>query len=97
MPRMLEFLRKIGRREAPVHVRTETDGSARACDLGQMLDVGDRVGKRRAAAVKSALVSRYGVGGSRLSTDGHGESSPHATNTTPEGRARNRRVELRRI
>jgi outer membrane protein OmpA-like peptidoglycan-associated protein len=53
--------------------------------------------KRRAAAVKSALVSRYGVAGSRLSTDGHGESSPQATNATPEGRARNRRVELRRI
>lgn len=32
----------------------------------------------------------------RLSTEGHGESSPQATNETLEGRARNRRVELRR-
>lgn len=53
--------------------------------------------KRRAAAVKTALVSQYGIDDSRLSTGGYGESSPQATNDTPEGRARNRRVELQRI
>ena len=52
--------------------------------------------KRRAAAVKTALVSQYGIDGGRLSTGGYGESAPQATNETPEGRARNRRVELRR-
>jgi outer membrane protein OmpA-like peptidoglycan-associated protein len=52
--------------------------------------------KRRAAAVKNALVSRYGIDAARLTTGGYGESSPKATNATPEGRARNRRVELRR-
>jgi outer membrane protein OmpA-like peptidoglycan-associated protein len=52
--------------------------------------------KRRAAAVANALVARYGIASGRLMTDGHGESSPQATNETPEGRARNRRVELRR-
>jgi outer membrane protein OmpA-like peptidoglycan-associated protein len=52
--------------------------------------------KRRSAAVKEALVSRYGIDGGRLSTGGYGESAPQATNDTPEGRARNRRVELRR-
>ncbi|MCJ7452586.1 MAG: OmpA family protein, partial [Steroidobacteraceae bacterium] len=52
--------------------------------------------KRRSAAVKAALVSRYGIADGRLSTAGHGESSPQATNDTAEGRARNRRVELRR-
>lgn len=52
--------------------------------------------KRRAAAVKAALVSRYGVDASRLTTGGYGEASPKATNETPEGRALNRRVELRR-
>ena len=52
--------------------------------------------KRRSAAVKTALVSRYGIDGDRLSTGGYGESSPQAPNDTAEGRARNRRVELRR-
>lgn len=52
--------------------------------------------KRRSAAVKAALVNRYGIADGRLSTGGQGESSPQATNDTPEGRARNRRVELRR-
>jgi outer membrane protein OmpA-like peptidoglycan-associated protein len=50
--------------------------------------------RRRAAAVKAALTGRYGVGESRLSTAGFGESSPRDRNDTLEGRARNRRVEL---
>jgi outer membrane protein OmpA-like peptidoglycan-associated protein len=50
--------------------------------------------RRRAAAVKNALVSRFGIGASRLGTNGFGKSRPRDTNETPEGRARNRRVEL---
>lgn len=52
--------------------------------------------RRRAVAVKEALVTRFKVDASRLTTGGYGESSPKDTNATPEGRARNRRVELRR-
>jgi outer membrane protein OmpA-like peptidoglycan-associated protein len=50
--------------------------------------------KRRAAAVKDALVKRYGVEASRLATSGSGKSQPRDTNDTLERRARNRRVEL---
>jgi len=50
--------------------------------------------KRRAAAVKNALVARFGVDAGRLITNGYGKSRPRDTNDTPEGRARNRRVEL---
>jgi outer membrane protein OmpA-like peptidoglycan-associated protein len=50
--------------------------------------------KRRAAAVKNALVTSFGVNGVRLSTAGYGKSHPVDANETPEGRARNRRVEL---
>ena len=53
--------------------------------------------KRRAAAVKQALVARYHVVGARLQTNGAGASRPKDTNTTLEGRARNRRVELVRL
>jgi outer membrane protein OmpA-like peptidoglycan-associated protein len=52
--------------------------------------------KRRAAAVKAALVTRYHIAADRLSTDGFGSSRPIETNDTLEGRARNRRVELTR-
>jgi outer membrane protein OmpA-like peptidoglycan-associated protein len=53
--------------------------------------------QRRAAAVKDALVTRFKIAPGRLQTSGYGASSPLDTNETLEGRARNRRVELRRL
>lgn len=50
--------------------------------------------KRRAAAVRTALVTRYGVAAARLSASGFGKTQPKDTNATLEGRAKNRRVEL---
>ena len=50
--------------------------------------------KRRSATVRRALAEQYGIDGARLSTNGYGASQPKSTNATPEGRARNRRVEL---
>lgn len=52
--------------------------------------------KRRAAAVKQALVTQYKISPDRLTTDGFGASRPVDTNDTLAGRARNRRVELTR-
>jgi outer membrane protein OmpA-like peptidoglycan-associated protein len=52
--------------------------------------------QRRAAAVKNALVTRYKISPDRLTTSGYGATQPIETNTTMEGRARNRRVELQR-
>jgi outer membrane protein OmpA-like peptidoglycan-associated protein len=49
--------------------------------------------KRRAVAVLHALVGR-GLDPARLSAVAIGERQPIADNATPEGRARNRRVEL---
>lgn len=50
--------------------------------------------RRRAEAVKQALVSEHGIAAERLATAGHGPDRPIAPNDTPEGRAANRRVEL---
>jgi outer membrane protein OmpA-like peptidoglycan-associated protein len=50
--------------------------------------------ERRASSVRDYLVSK-GVEGGRLSTAGYGESQPVADNATAEGRALNRRVELK--
>lgn len=49
--------------------------------------------ERRANAVRDVLVNQYGVGASRVSSVGYGESRPVADNATAEGRAINRRVE----
>lgn len=53
--------------------------------------------RRRAVAVKEALVTRFAVSSGRLTTEGHGRNNPKDTNNTLEGRARNRRVELVRL
>jgi OmpA-OmpF porin, OOP family len=50
--------------------------------------------EKRAASVKDYLVSR-GVNEKRLIAKGYGESQPIASNRTEEGRAKNRRVELK--
>ena len=52
------------------------------------------LGERRAAAVKQYLM-RKGVAGDRIDTTSYGESKPVASNQTDEGRAQNRRTELR--
>jgi outer membrane protein OmpA-like peptidoglycan-associated protein len=53
-----------------------------------------RLSLMRANAVADELIAR-GVTPARIETAGLGETQPVATNETPEGRARNRRVELR--
>ncbi|MPR32531.1 OmpA family protein [Salmonirosea aquatica] len=50
--------------------------------------------KKRAESVKENLVTEFGIDKSRLETDGKGETAPAAPNTTPEGKANNRRVEF---
>jgi outer membrane protein OmpA-like peptidoglycan-associated protein len=52
--------------------------------------------ERRAEAVKKYIVNA-GVDPSRLSARGFGEESPIASNATPEGRAKNRRIEFKRM
>jgi outer membrane protein OmpA-like peptidoglycan-associated protein len=52
--------------------------------------------QRRAEAVRSYLVSK-GVNGGNLSARGYGPDSPVADNKTANGRAENRRVELRQL
>lgn len=50
--------------------------------------------KKRAEAVKAYLVSQ-GIDATRLITQYYGETKPIATNDTPEGRQKNRRVEMK--
>lgn len=67
---------------------TDSDG-----DAANNLDLS----KRRADAVKRALVDNYGVSREQLTTDGKGETVPVAPNSSAEGKAKNRRVEFVKI
>lgn len=50
--------------------------------------------ERRVAAVRSRLMSHHKVDGARVRAAGFGSARPREPNSTIEGRARNRRVEL---
>ncbi len=55
-----------------------------------------KLSEQRAAAVKEVLIS-FGIEASRMQTKGLGESVPVSSNTSPEGKANNRRVEFLKI
>jgi OOP family OmpA-OmpF porin len=55
-----------------------------------------RLSQARASAVQ-AYLARKGVAPDRMVARGYGETQPAVPNSTPQGRATNRRVELRRI
>lgn len=69
---------------------------------GHTDDVGDdatnlTLSTERAAAVRQYLIDNHAIDGARLETEGFGESRPAVSNTTPEARQQNRRVELVRL
>ena len=67
-----------------VEGHTDSDGDA---DMNQTLS------EDRAETVKNQLIS-MGISADRLSSKGFGESMPINTNSSPEGKAENRRVEF---
>jgi outer membrane protein OmpA-like peptidoglycan-associated protein len=86
---VLKELGTVLKENATVKVRiighTDSDGEdAKNLDLS----------KRRAASVKNALQTEFGIDAARMETDGKGETQPVAPNTTAEGKANNRRVEF---
>ncbi|MEZ5313676.1 MAG: OmpA family protein [Thermoanaerobaculia bacterium] len=80
-----------------VALRMKQNPSATALIIGETDSQGAdganmNLGRRRAEAAKSYLVSRHQIDGSRISVETRGESDPVATNDTATGRAENRRA-----
>ncbi len=69
-----------------VNIAGHTDSTGNA-------DYNQRLSERRAESVGSYL-AQSGVSQGRLEMTGYGETQPVATNSTEEGRAQNRRVEI---
>lgn len=67
-----------------VEGHTDSDGT---------VELNQRLSEERARAVMGKMVE-MGINSSRLSFKGHGQSQPIVPNTTPEGKAQNRRVEF---
>jgi outer membrane protein OmpA-like peptidoglycan-associated protein len=70
-----------------IQINGHTDNSGNAAD-------NKTLSENRAHAVTSYLVTK-GVAEARLSSRGWGDTQPVAANATPEGRAQNRRTELK--
>ena len=84
LDRLTTFLNEYPKRTAAIEGYTDSMGSE---EMNQSLS------ERRANAVKNYLVGQ-GVGSARLTTSGHGETSPVADNESAAGRQQNRRVEV---
>ncbi len=56
-----------------------------------------KISEKRAESVKKYLMDKFNIAGDRMVVKGYGSSKPIADNSTKEGRAKNRRVEIRVI
>lgn len=74
-------------------VNVEVGGHSDA-DGGEAYNL--KLSERRANAVRDYLIKK-GVPATQLSARGYGEAQPIADNVSPEGKAANRRVELKRM
>jgi outer membrane protein OmpA-like peptidoglycan-associated protein len=84
LDKLAVFLKKYPDRSVAIEGHTDNVGSS---------DSNQGLSQRRADAVRSYL-SAQGVGATRLTSDGKGESAPVAENDSATGRQQNRRVEV---
>ncbi len=82
---MVELMKRKKDMKIELAGHTDSDGSAES-NL--------KLSKDRANAVKAYLV-KQGIASSRVQTVGYGESKPVESNDTAQGKARNRRTEVR--
>ncbi len=93
-----ELLARLAIILAPIRDRIEVEGHVDTTPIGAPSSPG-RIGSWERAAARASAVARWlaahGVAEGRLSVISYAEHRPIADNATREGRARNRRVEIR--
>ena len=85
LQKAVEFLKKYPGAKISIEGHTDDRGS---------VPYNLKLSERRAVSVKDWLVAHGATDASRAQTVGHGKANPIATNSTPEGRFQNRRVEI---
>jgi outer membrane protein OmpA-like peptidoglycan-associated protein len=83
--RLIVFLKENADKKVELEGHTDSVGTDQ---------YNQNLSEKRAVSVKEYLTKR-GVAASRITTKGFGESKPIADNKTAEGRAKNRRVEIK--
>ena len=87
LDRVVEMLQQNPTMRIEISGHTDNTGKP---DYNQKLSLG------RAESVKAYLSSK-GIGAARIEAKGYGDTRPVADNATPEGRAQNRRTEMKII
>jgi OmpA-OmpF porin, OOP family len=81
--KLAEFMTKNPTVRAEIEGHTDNTGSEK---------LNFSISQKRAAAVRTYLITKLKIDKSRLTAKGYGPSQPVADNATPEGRTKNRRV-----
>jgi OOP family OmpA-OmpF porin len=85
LDRLIAFLKENAEKKVDLEGHTDSVGTEQ---------YNQGLSERRTAAVKDYLTTR-GIDAGRVSSKGFGETKPIADNKTAEGRAKNRRVEIK--
>lgn len=89
------FLDKVGK-------ALESDTSLKVMVIGHTDSDGDSkanllLSQKRAVSVKTYLITNFNIKSGNLQTNGKGENDPVADNNTFDGKAKNRRVEFKKV
>lgn len=78
-----DFMNKYPEANGVIEGHTDNVGSASA---------NQKLSQRRADAVRTYIIKKFGIAPSRLTARGYGEDKPIASNSTAAGRQKNRRI-----
>ncbi|OGS46099.1 MAG: hypothetical protein A2539_05185 [Elusimicrobia bacterium RIFOXYD2_FULL_34_15] len=92
LERVGEILKKI--EDKQILIEGHTDNVPIGKDLESKFPTNWELSSARATNVARYLIDKVGIDPSRISVAGYADQRPIDSNTTPEGKARNRRIEI---